>query len=96
MRLDAREGDTDWKVYHAERCEMLREVVWVDDEIRQWAEVALPVQVDPATGDSVLLRAFEAKKIEIIPLMRLVVINPIEDVNDASADEARELPVCAA
>ena len=76
MRLDARKGDLNWTVYHAEECRVLKQVVWIDDETAQWWEHLEPVRVE---GHEIPGRLCRARKILILPEHRLVIINPLED-----------------
>lgn len=74
MRLDANKGDRGYTTYHAERCQVLPHVVWVDDETRCWAQHVLPLQaVDGALRTQVRV----AKRILIMRDRRLVIINPV-------------------
>lgn len=77
MRLDANKGNYNlWCVYHAEKCCVLRKVMWVDDETAQWCEGLAVV------NGTLMTRVKQAKKIAIIVERRLVVINPVDDARD--------------
>lgn len=78
MRLDARKGDLNWWVYHAEECRMLKSVVWIDDETNEWFEYCMPLR---AVGNEVDGRLQKARKIAIYADRKLVIINPVEDEN---------------
>ena len=78
MRLDARNGDNDWEVHHAEYCCMLNYVTWVDDVTCQYAQI---VGIDILAG-CFLFHITQAKKIAIYPAKKLIVINPVEDSDD--------------
>lgn len=75
MRLDARNGAPDayYRVYHAERCEILHTVQWVDDVMAQYVEFS-------SNGLSFCL--VQAKKIVIYPSRMLIIINPVADPQD--------------
>ena len=46
MRLDARKGDgRGWVVWHVERCEVLKRVVWVDDETAEYFQLEFPLRL---------------------------------------------------
>ena len=77
MRLDAQKGDRRWQVYHAEECALLKHVLWIDTDSAQWAEAVEPYRV---VDGELLLSVHQARKIDILADQRLVVINPIEDV----------------
>lgn len=81
MRLHADNGhpDCDYIVYHAERMEMLPYVVWVDDETAQYGEWLGPNYLPSS------IETRQAKRIEILPAMLLVIINTIADTEDAPA-----------
>lgn len=83
MRLDARiQAVSGWWVYDAEACVVLRDVVWVDDEDNQYAVLANDLR--PLPGDTYWpTRIHRARKIAIYPARKLVIINPIEDADDA-------------
>lgn len=79
MRIDARHGHFGWRVYHAARCEVLRGVVWVDDDSRQWFQYDWPLRV---VGGEVSGVVYDAERIVIHQSSRLVVINPVPDECD--------------
>lgn len=81
MRLEAGVDPDAYRyiVYHAERCEIMRTVKWVDDETAQYGEWIM---------DGPLTRTIEtrqAKRIAIYSDRMLVIINPIADEQDAPA-----------
>lgn len=80
MRLDANTplGRLKWCVWHAEWCRVLHQVLWVDDETRQWAQLDMPLIV---VGDGVAHTVHQAKKITIDVDRLMVTINPIEDID---------------
>lgn len=80
MRLEAGTdiGNLRWCIWHAEWCKVLKLVIWVDDETRQWAQFDTPPGY---VGDRFASTVHQAKKI-IIDVDRLMVtINPIEEVD---------------
>lgn len=80
MRLDARKGDYPYNVYHAERCEMLKTVVWVDDETHQWGEHARNAAGHIViVANDALMVTHQEKKIVIYLDRRLIIINPVAD-----------------
>lgn len=74
VRLDASRGHKGWTTYHAERCQVLRHVTWVDDETRQWGEYMEPYR---HVDGRLLQRVNNAKRILILPDRKLIVINPV-------------------
>lgn len=84
MRLDARNGDFGWAVFHVEWVRELRCVVWVDTDLNQWGGLGRPLVVEGRAN--VVTR--NARRIEIYPDRRLVLINPIEDADANRAHDA--------
>lgn len=80
MRLDARNGDTGWNVYHAEFCSSVPNVLWIDDKLALWCDYAYPLV---AINGQLLTEVHAAKRIRIIASSRLAIINPIEDEDEA-------------
>ena len=80
MRLQAGTdlGRLIWCVWHAEWCKVLHQVLWVDDETRQWSQVHTPLTV---VGDGFASTVHQAKKIIIDVDHLMVTINPLEDVD---------------
>lgn len=68
-----------YKVWHAELCRVLTNVVWVDDFTNTYGVVSGSPYA-PTTVE-------QAKKIVIIPEMLLVIINPIDDAEVESLFE---------
>lgn len=89
MRLDSRKGDTNWRVYHARRCVVLRNVVWVDDETCQWCQYDDPPRV---VGLDVASTVHQADRIVIDPSRRLIVIDPVEDAEDEQIERPQQVP----
>lgn len=85
MRLDGRKGDRPWWVYHAERCEMLHDIVWLDDVTNEWAKLIRPICI---VNNEAGVTVHRARKIQIIHAMRLCIINPIEDAAEDSITDA--------
>lgn len=79
MRLDARDGDTNWNVFHVEECYQLQRVVWVDDTSAQWGAYEGRIGVEPH------IVTHQARRIEIYPDRKLVLINPVADSESESA-----------
>lgn len=76
MRLDAR-ANTEyhyWQVYHATRCAVLRNVIWIDTESRQWCEDVS----EPGRGEDEALVVRQAKHIFIIPGKQFIIIDPLD------------------
>lgn len=87
MRLDARNGDgIGWLVWHVERCEILRRVVWVDDETMAYFQLRFPLQLvsGELAGD-----VHRARLIVIYPAAKLVMINPI-DLTEFDVEKAMQ------
>ena len=74
MRLDAAAGDRGYTTYHAERCQVVNHVVWVDDSSRCWAQYVTPYEMQ---NGALRQRTHVAKRILILPDRRLVIINPV-------------------
>lgn len=74
MRLDSNKGDKGFTTYHAERCQVLRDVVWVDDEARCWAQYVRPFE---AVNGVLRTKVHAAKRILILLERKLIVINPV-------------------
>lgn len=74
MRLDSNKGDKGYTTYHAERCQVLRHVVWVDDEQREWCQRVQPFRFEKGVLRS---QVHAARCILILPAKRLVIINPV-------------------
>jgi hypothetical protein len=74
VRLDSKDGHTGWTTYHAERCAVLRGMVWVDQELKRWAQYVLPYRMK---NGALAVEEFEAKKILILVDRKLIVINPV-------------------
>lgn len=82
MRLDARDGDTGWTVWHVEECRSVPDVLWVDDETARFCTIIIAFP-------HFLEQIHQAKKILIYTSRKLVLINPI-------ADEETEVDVSSA
>ena len=83
MRLDARKGDTGWFVYDAEACRKIEYAVWFDDETAQYGVydgLFFALVGEPTT--------IQAKRIVIYPDRKLVIVNPVEDDEDAGESES--------
>ena len=92
MRLDARNGDRFWDVWHVRECRKIEMCVFVDDQTCTWGEY--PGRFEMMThaaiyGDLPVIE-HQAKSIRIIPARRLVLIDPIDDC-DGAEDESEEL-----
>ena len=75
MRLDARNGDTGWYVWHVGQARHVENAVWVDDDLARWADrPRLPV--DPEIAEH------QAQRIAILPSRRLVLIDPVGNEHD--------------
>lgn len=80
MKLDARNGKYDgWTVYHVRRCVVLRGVVWVNDDARQWFQYEMPLRLVDGEPYGAI---HDAERIVIDPARRLVLIDPVEDEDD--------------
>lgn len=88
MRLDARHGQTGWKIYDAESMGIIQRVVWLDDKTAQYAQYVDGMR----TGlDEFDLTVTQAREIRIHPPQMLVVINPLPDTErDYDAAQYRE------
>lgn len=86
MRIDARNGvKRVWTVWHVEQCRTVH-AVWVDDATAQWAEHKRPTLYD-AKGVSVL-NVFQARRIFISTVLRLILINPVNERTRADDTKA--------
>jgi hypothetical protein len=72
MRLDGRKGDRGWYVWHCEELKEINMVVWVDDNISEYATYQ-----DVKNPEDIGIH--KAKKIEIIIPSKTIFINPISD-----------------
>jgi len=79
MRLDAYKGDKDWVVIHVPSAKMLRYVIWVDDEIHQWAEHTIRGGTLVFLGNRFATDVHQARLIKILPPKKLVLIDPVDD-----------------
>lgn len=79
MRVDAHRGDLGWSVWHVGRCDLLKDVVWVDDEMNAYWRLEQPLRV---VGDEVAGYLERARRIVILRDRRLVLIDPVEDVGN--------------
>lgn len=78
MRLDARKGDFGWTVWHCERCEVMHGVAWCDDETNE-----LGIYREPMPP--VMIEVVRVRKILIVPARRMVLVNPLEGVDELEA-----------
>jgi hypothetical protein len=94
MRIDAREpGFTGrWLVWHAEQCRELRYVAWVDDGSMCYGQYVHPFVL---SGGAPVVETRQAKRIVIIPASRVVVINPVDDADEAGLLECISASVTA-
>ncbi len=67
-----------WQVYHCTQARMLTHVVWVDDVLRQWCDIDMPMR---PMGDGVAKTVHQANAIRIMVDRGLVLIDPIADVD---------------
>lgn len=80
MKLDARKGKYDgWTVYHVRRCVVLRGVLWVDSDARQWFQYEMPLRLVDGEPYGAI---HDAGHIVIDPARRLVLIDPVDDEDD--------------
>lgn len=77
-----------WTVYHAERCAVLYDVVWVDTETKQWAEIEKPLRV---VNNEFITQTHQAKRIDIYPESALIIINQLEDTGPTFEEWVDEL-----
>lgn len=77
MIIDARQGELGWYVWHAELCQRLNYIVWVNDQTNEYCQLIFPFVMDreKAFGKTVTKKA---KKIEIIFERKTIIINPLE------------------
>lgn len=73
MRLDCRiNREVGWfRVWHVTQCRQLMRVVWVDDESAQYGEAPTPTVP--------IIEIRQARRIEIYPSSRVILIDPIEN-----------------
>ena len=87
MRLDAREGHTNYFVYDTKSCREVREAVWVDDTLAQWGRY-LPY--NGVTG--LLTEAVQEDRVTIYMEKHLVIFNEVdEETPDTVLELASEL-----
>lgn len=65
-----------WQVYHCTQARMLTHVVWVDDVLRQWCDIDMPMR---PMGDGVAKTVHQASAIRIMVDRGLVLIDPVAD-----------------
>lgn len=75
MRLDAREGDGGYYVFHVPTCRPVPDVLWVDDETRQYFVVAAYLMA----SDVYVGEVETAERIIIDQQRKLVLIDPVDD-----------------
>jgi hypothetical protein len=87
MRLDARKGDTGYSVYHVERCEKVKHVVWVDDVTNEYGAYPDVLIRPPTRTGNLSITVHKARNILINTSTRLVLINPVDDSDDVQQGE---------
>lgn len=73
-------------VFHAELMRALDSVKWVDDETMLYCQYQKPLHIDALTQE-IATEIHQAKKIEVMLSLRMIVINPIEGTNYGNAEE---------
>lgn len=74
MRLDSRDGHRGYTIYHAERCQVLLGVVWIDDSPPCWCEYVQPYVQE---NGALRVQTHAAKRILILLDRKLILINPV-------------------
>jgi hypothetical protein len=93
MRIDARNGDTHWDVFHVPTCKQVKYCVWVDDQTAQYGawqdldQVRAAYMGGLADGGPPV---HQASRILIVPDTRVVLIDPIEDDEPESVADVIE------
>lgn len=82
MRLEAGPGNCGYFVWHAAFCTPVLHVVWVDDELNQWCQYVYPYRIEH--GELIFV-VHQARRIDIFPGRRLVIIDPVEDADEDAA-----------
>lgn len=91
MMLDARKGDHSWYIYDAERCAPVPHVLWVDDATNHYFQLFVPHRF--AIDGELDGQRLTARKIQIYPDRKLIIINPVEDHEEKSTLELVGAPV---
>lgn len=78
MRITADniEAPSLWVVFYVPRAQQLKNVVWVDDDTHQWAELRWPLTV---VDGSFLANVYQARLITINLDAKLALIDPVDD-----------------
>lgn len=88
MILDARKGDWHWWVWHCPTCTKMPRVVWVDDETAEYGELVTNEKGGIAViAGKTMLVTRKVRKIRLVPGPRLVLIDPLEDNDEATLTE---------
>lgn len=82
MRIFPSDSATGWDIWHVRRCCEPTDVLWVDNETAQWAQL----QFGPLTMDVVV---HQARRILIFPLTRLVLIDAVRESDAVIARASR-------
>lgn len=76
MRLDARKGDTQFRLYDAKRCIVPQQVVWVDTETAQWGQTDYEASRLNHAHETVTI---QEDSITVYVDLKLIVFNEVED-----------------
>jgi hypothetical protein len=92
MRLDARNGDTNWQCFDVQRCALVHEVVWVDTDTATWGAPDLSPGALLATlvTGHLSTRTHYEKRIQIVPERRMVLFNPVDGDPDETVRDVIE------
>lgn len=76
VRLDARKGDTRFRLYDAKRCLVPQGVVWVDTETAQWGQTDYEASRLSHSHETVTI---QEESITVYLDKQLIVFNEVED-----------------
>lgn len=99
MRIDARNGDTHWDVFHVPKAKQVKFCVWVDDQTAQYGawesldQVRAAYMLGLASDGSPV---HQATRILIVPDTRVVLIDPVDDSEPESVADVIEAARCSA
>jgi hypothetical protein len=79
MRVFPNDATPTWDVWHVRRCCVPRDVLWVDSDSAKWCQL-------DADGEPIV---HQATRLHIFPARRLVLIDPVRDVDVIMARAAR-------
>lgn len=76
MRLDARNGDTQFRLYDAKRCLVPERVVWIDTDTAQWGQSDIEASRLSQNHETITI---QEDSITVYLDKRLIIFNEVED-----------------